>query len=86
MSRPELRVARNEPISLPTGASFLYARDVPQAAFKAVRETSLKLLTTHVVDKGKPLAEPVEQQRTPHGLARRATAREACASARGRAG
>src|SRR5512146_3429545 len=48
-----------EPIELKTGGDFLFARDVPHAGFKVVGNTSLKLFTVHVVDKGKPLMEIV---------------------------
>lgn len=46
-----------EPRALPTGATLLNPRDVQHAGFKVVGETSLKLFTVHVVDKGKPLYE-----------------------------
>jgi quercetin dioxygenase-like cupin family protein len=42
-------------ISLATGAAVINARDVPHAGFKIVGDKTLKLLTVHVVDKGKPL-------------------------------
>ncbi|HSN31201.1 MAG TPA: cupin domain-containing protein, partial [Ideonella sp.] len=48
-----------EPIELKTGGDFLFARDVPHAGFRVVGNTSLKLFTVHVVDKGKPLMEIV---------------------------
>ena len=48
-----------EPVALPTGADFVFARDVPHAGFKVVGDTSLRLFTVHVVDKGKPLSEIV---------------------------
>jgi len=41
--------------TLPTGATLLNLRDVRHGGFKVVGETSLKLFTVHVVDKGKPL-------------------------------
>jgi quercetin dioxygenase-like cupin family protein len=40
---------------LPTGASLLNLRDVKHGGFKVVGDTSLKLFTVHIVDKGKPL-------------------------------
>jgi quercetin dioxygenase-like cupin family protein len=40
---------------LPTGASVMNLRDVKHGGFKVVGDTSLKLFTVHVVDKGKPL-------------------------------
>jgi quercetin dioxygenase-like cupin family protein len=42
-------------IQLPTGAGNMNLRDVPHAGFKVVGDTSLKLVTVHIVDKGKPL-------------------------------
>ena len=49
-----------DPISLPTGAPLWNLRDVPHAGFKVVGDTSLILLTVHVVDKGKPISEYVK--------------------------
>jgi len=40
---------------LPTGASVMNLRDVKHGGFKVVGDTSLKLFTVHIVDKGKPL-------------------------------
>ena len=42
-------------IKLATGAGSMNFRDVPHAGFKVVGDTSLKLVTVHVVDKGRPL-------------------------------
>lgn len=42
-------------ITLPTGNAAINVRDVPHAGFKIVGDKTLKLLTVHVVDKGKPL-------------------------------
>jgi quercetin dioxygenase-like cupin family protein len=42
----------------PAGAAVLNARDVPHAGFKVAGDKPLKMLTVHVVDKGKPLIEP----------------------------
>ena len=44
-----------EPIALRTGATLLNLRDVKHAGFKVVGDTSLRLFTVHIVDKGKPL-------------------------------
>jgi quercetin dioxygenase-like cupin family protein len=41
--------------TLTTGATILNLRDVKHGGFKVVGDTSLKLFTVHVVDKGKPL-------------------------------
>jgi len=42
-------------IQLATGAGNFNLRDVPHAGIKVVGDTSLKLLTVHIVDKGAPL-------------------------------
>jgi quercetin dioxygenase-like cupin family protein len=49
--------AGKSPMILATGATILNLRDVKHAGFKVVGDTSLKLFTVHVVDKGKPLYE-----------------------------
>ncbi|TWC01267.1 hypothetical protein FBZ93_104546 [Bradyrhizobium macuxiense] len=40
---------------VPTGAVGLNVRDAPHGAYKVVGDKTIKLLTVHVVDKGKPL-------------------------------
>ena len=42
-------------ISVATGATGINAREVAHAGFKIVGDKALKLLTVHIVDKGKPL-------------------------------
>lgn len=49
-----------EPTMMETGTPILNLRDVPHSGFKVVGETPLKLLTVHIVDKGKPLYEWVK--------------------------
>ena len=49
-----------DPMMLPTGAPIWNLRDVNHAGFKVVGETSLILLTVHIVDKGKPTYEYVK--------------------------
>jgi quercetin dioxygenase-like cupin family protein len=44
-----------DPMALATGTTILNLRDVKHAGFKVVGDTSLKLFTVHIVDKGKPL-------------------------------
>ena len=46
-----------EPVTLKTGATTLNLRDVKHAGWTVVGDTSLKLVTVHIVDKGKPLYE-----------------------------
>jgi quercetin dioxygenase-like cupin family protein len=42
-------------IELRTGTGSMNLRDVPHAGFKVVGDTSLKIVSVHVVDKGSPL-------------------------------
>ena len=42
-------------LPVPTGAVGLNVRDVPHGAYKVVGDKTIKLLTVHIVDKGKPL-------------------------------
>jgi quercetin dioxygenase-like cupin family protein len=44
-----------DPMALPTGATLLNLRDVKHAGIKVVGDSSLKLFTVHIVDRGKPL-------------------------------
>ncbi|HUR88105.1 MAG TPA: cupin domain-containing protein [Ramlibacter sp.] len=44
-----------QPSMLPTGLTSMNLRDVKHGAFKVVGDAPLKLLTVHIVDKGKPL-------------------------------
>ena len=46
--------------AIPTGAIGMNARDVPHGAYKVVGDTPLKLLSVHIVDKGKPLYDWVK--------------------------
>ena len=43
------------PTMMQTGSSFMNLRDVPHGGFTVVGDQPLRLLTVHVVDKGKPL-------------------------------
>lgn len=40
---------------IPTGTVGLNVRDTPHGAYKVVGDKTIKLLTVHIVDKGKPL-------------------------------
>lgn len=44
----------------PTGAATINVRNVPHAGFKVAGDKALKMLTVHIVDKGKPVAEAVK--------------------------
>ena len=50
-----IQVPGQAPTALPTGAAVLNLRDVKHGGYKVVGDTSLKLFTVHVVDKGQPL-------------------------------
>ena len=50
-----VQVAGKDPIMLPTGAPIMNLRDVPHGGFKVVGDTTIRIFTVHVVDKGKPL-------------------------------
>ena len=50
-----VQVPGKDPMALPVGATLLNLRDVKHGGFKVVGDSSLKLFTVHVVDKGKPL-------------------------------
>lgn len=47
-----------EPTELKTGTSLHFPRETPHGGAKVVGETPLRILTVHIVDKGKPLTEP----------------------------
>lgn len=57
-----------EPMMLPTGRSQLNLRDVKHGGWKVVGDTSLKLFTVHVVDKGKPLYDSAEARDSGNAL------------------
>ena len=44
----------------PTGAATINSRDVPHAGFKVAGDKALKMLTIHIVDKGKPVTDVVK--------------------------
>jgi quercetin dioxygenase-like cupin family protein len=44
----------------PTGAAVINVRDIPHAGFKVGGDKPLKMLTVHIVDKGKPLMVPTK--------------------------
>lgn len=50
----------NDPVSIPTGAALNFARGEHHAGFKIVGDTPLRIFTTHIVDKEKPLFDWVE--------------------------
>lgn len=44
-----------EPMALPTGAPVMNLRNVAHGGWKVVGDSTIRLYTVHVVDKGKPL-------------------------------
>jgi len=50
-----------DPIELKTGSSGINLRDAPHAGWKVVGDRSIKIISVHVVDKGKPLYDWVKQ-------------------------
>ncbi len=49
-----------DPVTFKTGTSLHFPRELPHGGFTIVGDKSLKVLTVHVVDKGKPLSELVK--------------------------
>jgi hypothetical protein len=49
-----------KPINFEQGVARINVRDVPHGAFKVTGDKTLKLLTVHIVDKGKPMTVPVK--------------------------
>lgn len=49
-----------DPVAIPTGAVLHFARGEHHAGFTIVGDTPLRIFTTHIVDKGKPLYHWVE--------------------------
>jgi quercetin dioxygenase-like cupin family protein len=45
-------------IDRPAGQAGVNVRDVPHAGYKVVGDKALKILTVHIVDKGKPMTVP----------------------------
>jgi quercetin dioxygenase-like cupin family protein len=48
-------------IELPAGVADINKRDLPHAGFKVTGNKPMKLLTVHIVDKGKPMTVPVKK-------------------------
>ena len=49
------------PSALSTGTPIMNLRDVPHAGWTVVGDKTIKLLTVHIVDKGKPLYDWVKK-------------------------
>jgi hypothetical protein len=54
-----IQVPGKDPVTLVSGMSMMNLRDAPHAGWIVVSDTPLKLFTVHIVDKGKPLYDPV---------------------------
>src|SRR5437870_4733835 len=50
-----------DPVELKTASPIMNLRDVPHAGWKVVGDKAIKIVTVHVVDKGKPLYDWVKQ-------------------------
>ena len=48
------------PLTLEPGLAKINVRDVPHGAFTVTGDKTLKLLTVHIVDKGKPMTVPLK--------------------------
>jgi len=53
-----LQMPDGKEIDRPPGQAGVNVRDVPHAGYKVVGDKTLKLLTVHIVDKGKPMTVP----------------------------
>jgi quercetin dioxygenase-like cupin family protein len=49
-----------KPVKFEAGTAQINVRGVPHGAFKVTGDKTLKLLTVHIVDKGKPMMQPVK--------------------------
>ena len=47
-------------VARPAGQAGINVRDVPHAGYKVVGDKPLRLLTVHIVDKGKPMTVPAK--------------------------
>jgi quercetin dioxygenase-like cupin family protein len=53
-----LRFPDGREVARPAGEAGVNVRDVPHAGYQVVGDKTLKLLTVHIVDKGKPMTVP----------------------------
>jgi quercetin dioxygenase-like cupin family protein len=56
-----VEVPGKPPIAMPTGAPIMALRDVEHGGFTVVGDKTIKLVTVHIVDKGKPLYDYVKK-------------------------
>ena len=57
----KVQLPGKDPIELATGAPIWNLRDAPHAGWTVVGPGNIKLLTVHIVDKGKPLYDAVKK-------------------------
>src|ERR1700722_2609409 len=57
-----LQTPDGKEVARPAGQAGVNVRDVPHGGYKVVGDKPLKLLTVHIVDKGKPMTVPVPVQ------------------------
>jgi quercetin dioxygenase-like cupin family protein len=55
-----LQTPDGKEVARPAGQAGVNVRDVPHGGYKVVGDKPLKLLTVHIVDKGKPMTVPVQ--------------------------
>jgi quercetin dioxygenase-like cupin family protein len=55
-----LQTPDGKEVERPAGQAGVNVRDVPHGGYKVVGDKPLKLLTVHIVDKGKPMAVPAK--------------------------
>ncbi|NKB48206.1 MAG: cupin domain-containing protein [Alphaproteobacteria bacterium] len=55
-----LQAPGQDPVTFKTGMSIRFPRDVPHGGLTLVSDKPLKVLTVHIVDKGKPRVELVK--------------------------
>ena len=53
-----LQMPDGKEIARPSGQAGVNVRDVPHAGYKVVGDKPLKILSVHIVDKGKPMTVP----------------------------
>ena len=53
-----LQMPDGKEIDRPAGQAGVNVRDVPHAGYKVIGDKALKILTVHIVDKGKPMTVP----------------------------
>lgn len=53
-----LQMPDGKEVTRPAGQAGVNVRDVPHAGYKVIGDKTLKLLTAHIVDKGKPMTVP----------------------------